>query len=591
MLDPRIYRMGLVPVVLAVIVLAFSLGDQPTPLTTTLAPDAYSGSNANATMSALAAAVPRRAQGSNGDRRLATYVANRLRGYLGASSVATTSFRGVTPEGPRTLENVVGIRAGQENGSIVVVAQRDAVGSPAKAQLSGTAVLLELARVLSGETLQHTIVLASSSGTEGGAGPAALVRSLPKPIDAVVVLGDLAGTTVREPVVVPWSDSQQVAPLLLRNTLGSALQSQAGVVAGGTSLLGQLAHLVLPMAASGQAPFDSNEQPAVLVSLSGEQVPAARAQTSLGQISATGRAVVQAINALDAGPPIPSPSSYLIFSGKTVPAWAVALLGVALILPVLMASIDGLARARRRGHSILRWVAWVLAGAAPFVLGALIVRAAQAVGAIGGATGVPLAGAVIRLHAGELAFLAVLACLIVVGVFGLRHLAVTKLGLRRFAASGSYGEGAAAGALIVLCVAAVALWLANPYAALLLVPALHLWLWVVVPDVKFPFPATVILVLAGLALPVLVGVLYAVVLGLGPLQAAWSWVLVLGAGGFGLSAAIEWSLFVGCAISVVAIASRSARHARPEPAAVTVRGPVTYAGPGSLGGTKSALRR
>ena len=54
MLDPRIYRMGLIPVVLAVIVLAFSLGDQPAPLTTTLAPDAYSGQNAYATMSTLA---------------------------------------------------------------------------------------------------------------------------------------------------------------------------------------------------------------------------------------------------------------------------------------------------------------------------------------------------------------------------------------------------------------------------------------------------------------------------------------------------------------------------------------------------------
>ena len=33
------------------------------------------------------------------------------------------------------------------------------------------------------------------------------------------------------------------------------------------------------------------------------------------------------------------------------------------------------------------------------------------------------------------------------------------------------------------------------------------------------------------------------------------------------------------------------RQSEPEEVRVTVRGPVTYAGPGSLGGTKSALRR
>jgi hypothetical protein len=58
-----------------------------------------------------------------------------------------------------------------------------------------------------------------------------------------------------------------------------------------------------------------------------------------------------------------------------------------------------------------------------------------------------------------------------------------------------------------------------------------------------------------------------------------------------LSGAIEWSLYLGCAISVIAIAGRSVRQPQSEPAPVTVRGPVTYAGPGSLGGTKSALRR
>jgi hypothetical protein len=100
-----------------------------------------------------------------------------------------------------------------------------------------------------------------------------------------------------------------------------------------------------------------------------------------------------------------------------------------------------------------------------------------------------------------------------------------------------------------------------------------------------------VLLLAGLALPILVAAQYAMALGLTPLQAAWSWVLLIGGGGFGLTAAIEWSLFLGCAASVVAIAASSGRQPRPESLPVTIRGPITYAGPGSLGGTKSALRR
>ncbi|HEY2651327.1 MAG TPA: hypothetical protein VGI50_05355 [Solirubrobacteraceae bacterium] len=590
MLDPRIYRMGLVPVVLAVMVLAFSLSNQPGPLSTSLAPDAYSGANAYAAMNALAQQFPHRPPGSAADARLARYVAAQLgpRGYQ--FSVTTDTFRAPTADGRRTLQNVIATRAGQQNGSIILVASRDALGSPATTQLSGTAVLLELARVLSGETLQHTVVLASISGSAGGAGAAELARTLPQPVDGVIVLGDVAAASVREPIVVPWSNDQRVAPPLLRNTVAAALQSQAALGPGSTGLLGQLAHLALPMAASAQAPLNSAGLPAVLVSLSGERPPAPDQLPSQTQINGMGRAVLQSINALDGGGSVGAPSSYLGFSGKMIPAWAVQLLAFALILPVVLATIDGMARVRRRGHPILRWAAWVVAGAVPFVLAALIVRAAHAVGAISDATTVPFGGGAIQLHAGELALMAVLAFLIVAGVISLRWLSAAVLHLRR-GGEGAYGDGAAAGLMLVLCVLALAVWLANPFAALLLVPALHLWMWIVVPDVKLPLPAVVVLVLAGLALPFLVAAQYAITLGLSPLQAAWSWTLLLGSGGFGLLSVIEWSLFLGCAIGVVAIARGSARQPRPEPVPVTIRGPVTYAGPGSLGGTKSALRR
>jgi hypothetical protein len=145
--------------------------------------------------------------------------------------------------------------------------------------------------------------------------------------------------------------------------------------------------------------------------------------------------------------------------------------------------------------------------------------------------------------------------------------------------------------LILLCLVALAVWLANPFAGLLLVPALHLWLWIVVPDVRLPSPATAVLLLGGLALPILVCVEYATTLGLEPLQAIWSWILLVAGGGVGFTAVVELSVFLGCTVSVIALAARTAHQPRPEQVPVTIRGPVTYAGPGSLGGTESALRR
>jgi hypothetical protein len=64
---------------------------------------------------------------------------------------------------------------------------------------------------------------------------------------------------------------------------------------------------------------------------------------------------------------------------------------------------------------------------------------------------------------------------------------------------------------------------------------------------------------------------------------------MLAGGGLSILGAIEWSVLAGCAISVVVIALRA--QTAPQEVPVTVRGPVSYAGPGSLGGTESALRR
>jgi hypothetical protein len=90
---------------------------------------------------------------------------------------------------------------------------------------------------------------------------------------------------------------------------------------------------------------------------------------------------------------------------------------------------------------------------------------------------------------------------------------------------------------------------------------------------------------------VLVAGYYANELGYGPVAAIWEMVLLLAGHGVSLVAALEWSVVLGCLLSAATLSLLAARGSRKVPTPVTVRGPVTYAGPGSLGGTKSALRR
>ena len=150
----------------------------------------------------------------------------------------------------------------------------------------------------------------------------------------------------------------------------------------------------------------------------------------------------------------------------------------------------------------------------------------------------PLGGSAIHLTGGDLALLGVVAALIVGGLIWLRHGVIALTALSGQTRPGAdYGPGAAAAVLLLLCAVDLALWVSNPFAAILLAPALHLWLWIVVPEVRLPAPAVVLLLLAGLALPVLVAVEYVTSLGLGPLTAAWSWIVLLAGGGIGFATA------------------------------------------------------
>ncbi len=139
----------------------------------------------------------------------------------GGFSVHTRHFRAQTIDGERSLTTVIAQRPGSTSASpIVILAHRDAVAPGSRAEMSGTGALLELARVFATRETRRTIVLVSTSGGSGGdAGAADFAAHFNGPLDAAIVLGDLAGTDARKPFVVPFSDGFGSAPIELQRTL------------------------------------------------------------------------------------------------------------------------------------------------------------------------------------------------------------------------------------------------------------------------------------------------------------------------------------------------------------------------------------
>lgn len=586
MLDLRIYRAAFIPFLLAVVLVGFGLADQPAPAVSTLAPDAFDGARAASDLRALAAAAPDRRPGSPGDARLATLIAGQFADA--GFAVHSDSFAARTVAGTRILRTVLAVRPGARAGAIVLLAHRDAARPPALAELSGTATLFELAHVLKGRVTQRTVVLVSTSGGSGGdAGAIDLLSHLGVPVDAAIVIGDVAGARSREPHVVPWSDGQQVAPPFLVKTVAAGLAQELGRLPGSVGTLDQLARLAFPLTVGEQGPLIASGVPAVLVQSSGEPGPHSSDALSRDplQLQSYGRGVLRAISALDAAPDVQAPRAQISFGRRLMPAWAIRLLVATLLLPVVVAVVDAFARARRRRHVLSPWLRWVLAGGAPFLAAAVFAWLLGHVGILRAAPSQPVAPQNLPLDAGARTALAS-----VLLVFALGWAARAPL-LRALRAQGAPGAPGAAVALLVVATAlACFAWLLNPFTAALIVIPLHVWLLMLVTGT--PLPRALVIGLLVLALVPLAGLLAldSAHLGLGLQSLAWMALLLVAGGHVGAIGMLAWSIAFGCAVSAFLIALARVRERAPT-APVTVRGPLSYAGPGSLGGTESALRR
>ena len=388
------YRTAFLPALVALFVAAFALADRPTPGRNALSTDVFSAERAFGTgtpepqsLLGMAAAFPDRTAGSAGDEGLAQLVqqvfeAPEERGERAAFSVKRTVVAGRD----RDLATVTATRSGISTRRIVVLAHRD---GPGLANLSGTAALLELARVLKSRELDKTIVLVSTSGSETGfAGAQAWAKSeAGGPVDGVIVLGDMAGTRIEKPWVVSWTGSAASAPLGLERTVQASVRREIRSDAGGPRALGQWARRALPIAVSEQGAIGREGLPAVLLSTTGELGPSVDEHVAEDRLGAFGRAALSAIGAIDAAGPregeaFADAPNGIVTLRNVLTDWSVRLVVGSLLLPAILAALDAYFRARRRRVPIGPWLAWLAVAAVPLPIAWAWMRALGATAVI-----------------------------------------------------------------------------------------------------------------------------------------------------------------------------------------------------------------
>jgi hypothetical protein len=591
MIEPRIYRAAFVPALLAVVLVMFSLESRPRPLPQGLAADVlFEGDQAAAEARRIATEHPDRLAGRPGDRAVAGEV-----GKAFAGSGFTVEQQRFDQDGDE-LVNVIGRRAGRSRKQVVVIAARDATGVPdAAGSAADTAALVEIARVFEGRPSRKTLILASVDGaTLGDVGMTRLLDEIdgPELVDGVLVVSGLGAGRGQPPTIVPWGNDTTRAGIGLQRTVAESLRQELEPPAEPASPLGQLARLAFPLGIGGQGVLLTQGYDAVRISGDGELSDSSASEpVDEERLGGLGRATLRTLTALDQGPrPEHGPRTYVTIAGQVMPGWVLAVLAGTLILPALAAGIDAFARARRRRAPVMPWLLWIAIGLVPLLVGYGVAKLLALFGATPDPPPGPVAPDLYPLDGAALVVLALVA----------GSIALSWAGLKRFAGPTARGLDAAAGSgagvavTLVLSLAALALWLVDPFAALVAVPAVHCWMLATLIDPPPARRVSIGLLAAGLVLPVLLAIYQLFVLGVDPLGGAWYLTLLVLGGQVGFGSVIVGGLFLAVFALVFAVVRRQGRSstaAPGEPLPPSTRGPLSYAGPGSLGGTDSALRR
>ena len=465
---------------------AFSLSGWPPAFILPTAFQAnFDAGSAERTAETIALQYPDRRPGGSGAEGAATFVGDELSqlGYRVTRDAFTTTVAGL---GRRTLVNVRADAPGRSRDAIVVLAHRDdAGGAGLDDNASGTAILLELARIYGVQpgggraaVPDHTIIFLSTDGGSYGAGGAerfaqeALGR---QPVLAAVALDAVAGAGRLR--VVLASDTPSSPDQALVSTARESLAASAPAAPlQHASPEHQLLDLAFPFSLYEQAPFTARGTPAIALTTATDRPPplvSATTTVRTARLREVGRTVEQLVARLDNGASSSTATrTYIAFNTKLVPGWAIQLLLLSAVLPAFVAIVDLFARCRRR-HLALGPALRSLRARAGFWLFALVAFELLVLARLfphGAARPVsPETHDAQHWPLGALTLLALAVC-------GGWLVSRQRLIPQREATGEEELAGHVAG-LLGLLVIAVLLVALNRYALVFVLPSLHAWLW------------------------------------------------------------------------------------------------------------------
>ena len=374
---------------------------------------------------------------------------------------------------PVPMTDVVAYRPGRTRGIIAVVVHRDG-GSAA--DLAGTAILVELAKVLDAVPRDRGIALISTDGGLTGGQGAATVATRWPPADRIVaaVVIDAAAARGDAPlhIVTRPSTPRGASPTLYAATRNAVAQWY-GSPAQIPGPYDQLSGYGVPYAPGEQGALLEHGISALTLTVGrGAALHGSLSQLDPSQLGRLGTTVANLVAELNSAATIERDGSpVLLLSGKVMRGWLAEASMAVLLAPFVACVLDLVARLRRRRIAIApgvvafawRSAAWLITLAAMWVLAAAPGRLLSgiSIAPIPGRTGATVAGIAIAAGAGLLFW---------------RFVSRPRL-VRIGAGTSEERTAGLAGGLIGLALAGLVLTAVNPFALIVLLPAAHIWLW------------------------------------------------------------------------------------------------------------------
>ena len=471
------YGFSLAVAAVVAVVALFTLQSPQTPRLTREAVS-FDGGRAMDDVRTIATKFPRRVAGSEQDGRLTLWLIAQLEDIgLEASLESYPAERGGRTVG---LQNVYAFDEGTAGGTIALVANRDIVRSAtqgANDNATGVATLLELARVFSLTSHTHRLLFLWTDGdAEGGLGAADFVaRRQVDDLVAVIGVRAIAPSGAIALRVDGWSDTPRLAPPWLWLLTAPATRRTGAPPAELPGPFAQALRLAAPLGGGLQAPFVAAGVPAVSLTAVAPELPppADTLETVSGQtLARVGGAVQTMVMTLDTAklPPDRSGGTIFLTRQRTLPGRSLALLLVALFVPLLAVTLDLYAQCRRaRLTPRPAWVRAALA-AVPWLVVVALAYLAHLIGVLPEGPGgvlVPCADVVAEPRYLRVALLVAAFALVAVYVAGIERRMSRRLPADR--------RSLVLVAHVSLLLVVAGLALLNVYSLLLVLPAALLW--------------------------------------------------------------------------------------------------------------------